>query len=522
MYVHTIIGGKKGSLSLPLAFAKAGTLLVGPLILIFCASSASFTLRALMDASARVSHDTSTTIMIAATTTGTSSSSYEGVCQKAFPNYAKLAKFSTMCMIILVCFIGTIGQAVILRDLCIPIADWIHSKETTTTTNTTTTTTTIHWEKILMLTIVFVAVTPLCTLKTVTALQNVGMFSLGSILVLGTCIVFRSIQCLLASPPNDQTTIPSISLEHPYIHPNHSSSYHVLSLLPKTFQDFLEAFPLILNCFFCQFNAIPVYSELSNPTPRRVSYLSRAVVLLASLFYMTIGIFGSMFGAKCNTPNVNIVSGNILLDFDDDDPVVTLGRICLGITITFAFPLQVLPARDTVVRLIQGIMDHRSATKKKLQSNNDNNNDHPQDLLEPLLEESSSENDGININNHDEVFQHYLVMTQQQQQQQQVERNPLLRKVVGVVLLWSAASIATHISSVAVVWDLLGSSLVMIIGFILPCFLYLRICCDEDTPFSFWNSSSYKRMLAMGMIILYIPLMICCTINVIRMNFFPS
>jgi hypothetical protein len=44
-----------------------------------------------------------------------------------------------------------------------------------------------------------------------------------------------------------------------------------------------------------------------------------------------------------------IVSGNILLDFDYDYPVVTMGRICLGITITFAIPLQVIPARDTLL-----------------------------------------------------------------------------------------------------------------------------------------------------------------------------
>jgi hypothetical protein len=243
---------------------------------------------------------------------------------------------------------------------------------------------------------------------------------------------------------------------------------------------------------------------------------------LASFFYMTIGIFGSLFGAKCNTPNANIVSGNILLDFDDDDPVVTLGRICLGITITFAIPLQVIPARDTLVRLIQEIVDHRSARRKKRQSNT-NYSQNPQDLLEPLLEESSTENNGINISNSDEVFQRFLVMTQQQQHQQQMERNPLLRKVVGVTLLWSAASIAAHISSVALVWDFLGSSLVIIIGFILPSILYLRICCDEDASLLFWKSSfSCKRLLAFIMIVLYTPLMICCTINVIRMNFFLS
>jgi amino acid permease len=454
-----------------------------------------------------------TTTATTATSPTTTLSSYEGVCQKAFPSYARLAKYSTMCMITLVCFMGAIGQTVILRDLCIPIADWIHSQQAATTSTTT------HWETILMLAVVFVAVTPLCTLKTVTSLQNVGIFSLASIMILGSCIVYRSLQCLLTGSPNNRT----YTLEHAYIHPNHTSSYHLLSLFPKTVQDFLEAFPLILNCFFCQFNAIPVYSELSNPTSRRVSFLSKAVILLASFFYMTIGIFGSLFGAKCNTPNANIVSGNILLDFDDDDPVVTMGRICLGITITFAIPLQVIPARDTLVRLIQEIVDHRSSRKKKRQSNTNNYSDNPQDLLEPLLEESSTENNGINISNSDEVFQRFLVMTQQQQHQQQMERNPLLRKFVGVTLLWSAASIATRISSVALVWDLLGSSLVIIIGFILPSILYLRICCDEDTSLLFWKSSfSCKRLLALGMIILYTPLMICCTINVIRMNFFRS
>ena len=260
-----------------------------------------------MDASARVSHNQPPR---------TGNTSYEIVCQNALGGQFQ---YTTMCMIILVCFVGTLGYAVLIRDLCVPLAHWIHPPSSSTSEQPT------PLENILMFAIV-AAVTPLCTFSTLTSLQNFGILSILSVSILGSCIVYRSVQCIAAS---SSTTNDLISTP-PYIHPN-GNTVPLFSFLPTSFPDFLQAFPLVLNCFFCQFNAIPVHAELANPTPRRVSYISKAVVIFASFFYVSIGIFGSIFGTKC-TPT-GIVSGNILLDFDDDDPVVTLGRVCLGITI---------------------------------------------------------------------------------------------------------------------------------------------------------------------------------------------
>jgi len=50
--------------------------------------------------------------------------------------------------------------------------------------------------KFTMLTVVFLA-TPLCVLKTLTALKQFGVLSMLSILILGVCILFRSLQMQL-------------------------------------------------------------------------------------------------------------------------------------------------------------------------------------------------------------------------------------------------------------------------------------------------------------------------------------
>jgi hypothetical protein len=60
-----------------------------------------------------------------------------------------------------------------------------------------------------------------------------------------------------------------------------------------------------------------------------------------------MAFIGSAYGHCAATGRVQ---GNILLDFDKDDPLLLVGRMCMAFTITFAFPTVVIPARNIMLR----------------------------------------------------------------------------------------------------------------------------------------------------------------------------
>jgi amino acid permease len=587
----SMVGG--GSLSLPFAFAKAGNVALAPLLLLFCAGSAGFTLKALMDSAARVSH------MVAASagaggpankTGPPSRMTYDKVALYAF---GPRAQYLSMIMVVGVCFVGVIGYSVLLRDLGVPLAHAITGHDASDPSSDRPTLV----ENAIMFAVVLL-VSPLTTLKTLTALKSVGTLSILSVLILGICVVYRSSQCVafeydatnetlstastsrfLQDMTNATTTTSAHLGEAPYVHPHHT--FITLSYMPESWREFLNAFPLILNCFFCQFNAIPVHAELSHPTSKRTSRVSKAVVICAFLFYIIVGFFGSIFG-KCTTKGH--VSDNILLDFDDDDPVVTVARVCLAVVISFAFPLQVMPARDTLLRLWEDLQERKQHKKRRANDAltaaiaSDNNNDHPENnnfnnLAQPLLmmspqndtqgvcgdddsstvDENGSISDDINFVSMYEQptppdFEATSKMEEEMDLAYQYTRSNAVnatgvnntvpgsrggrgrrykyccdttgngclpstkrRVFVALGIFWTAAAIASTVSSIAVVWDFLGSTLVIMVGFILPSAMYLKLCSGSTEV----KSSPLYTIAAWGIIVIYAPLMVLCTANAV-------
>ncbi|KAL3920099.1 MAG: hypothetical protein SGILL_003429, partial [Bacillariaceae sp.] len=129
---------------------------------------------------------------------------------------------------------------------------------------------------------------------------------MGSVLILGSCIVFRSVECNFGGSSNGDG---GTSDNEPW--------YSYLTFFPESWRELLDALPLFISCFVCHYNILPVHNELKEPSPARVSWWLRSTLLFSTTIYLVIGFSGAMY-AKC-TPG-NKVSGNILLDFPEDDP----------------------------------------------------------------------------------------------------------------------------------------------------------------------------------------------------------
>ena len=457
--LSTMVGG--GSLSLPLAFKKSGNTLMGPILLILTACVTEFCFRLLVRSS-RTLHPVGTS------TTTPGVDSFESIAAVAFgPEFLIFGKV----LVVLMCFFGTVGYAVLLRDMLEPITHAVYHKAVPSGPT---------WQgNSVMLTVVLL-VTPLCTLKTLTALQRFGAASMFSVLILGSCVLFRSLQCNLGHFSSDWKD--------------------AFRLFPEHWKDVLDVIPIYISCYVCHYNIVTVHNELRRPSEKRVYWWLRSTTWSATLFYMTLGFAGSAY-SKCTADGE--VQGNILLDFDDSDPLLLVGRMCLAITITLAFPMLTIPARDIVLRSLQERQQRRRRLASQLELSPNSDGDGPGALAEPLLadnpEGAPSTTDAS------------------------LEGGPLnvsLGKRLGIamILFWTGAAVACCVASIDIVWDLLGSSLSIILSYLIPCGAYVVIMMKKGAV----RGQRFAIFLACLVLAVTVPLMVISTANAVHNTFFEK
>lgn len=319
-----------------------------------------------------------------------------------------------------------------------------------------------------------------------------------------------------------------------------------LRATPPSMKELLDATPLFISSYICHFNVLPIHSELMCPTSDRVKQWVRTSIWPATLFYYVIGFTGSLY-AKC-TPSGS-VQGNILLDFDEDDPLVFIGRLCLAMTITLAFPMIVIPARDILVRSLIGSRFGRRLLRSLPNSNQRySEDDVPNDIAVPDDGLTTVEFEPMEISQPGNLEEPLLVLenrsmtsTIQEECDEFIENvdssmqcgggnaedSKVARSIVALIFFWSATGIACTVQSIDEVWDLLGSSFSVMLAFLIPCGSYLKLAGrkrfnetqDGGIGFRRWMIS---RTVAWVMILIFVPLMVISTMNACYNSFFSK
>jgi amino acid permease len=310
---------------------------------------------------------------------------------------------------------------------------------------------------------------------------------------------------------------------------------------PLSMKELLDAIPLFISSYICHFNVLPIHNELICPTSDRVKTWIRTSIWPATLFYYVIGFTGSLF-VKCTASKS--VQGNILLDFNEDDPLLLLGRLCLAVTITLAFPVLIIPPRDILVRLVVKSSLGRRWVQRKTSNRFDaadvpidiSDSEHSLDfqpidsdfthqtsMEEPLLVLEDRLTTGImhddNLSVSYEYFDGMSVGSRRQTMvmSEDEEDNIFVRKIVAFTIFWSAAALACSVKSIDVVWDLVGSSFSIMLAFLIPCGAYLKLSSrvsDDGIGFT------QPRTVARIMILVFVPLMLLSTMNAVYNSFF--
>ena len=412
-------------------------------------------------------------------------------------------------------------------------------------------------QKNLTLFVVILLVTPFCTLRHLTALKDCGAASMTSVLILGSCIVFRSIQCNVDGGGGGGT-VP----KQPW--------YTYLTYFPSSWRELLDAVPLYISCFVCHYNILPVHNELQNPTPKRVSWWLRSTTWFAVTLYMIMGFAGSSY-AHCTSTGE--ISGNVLLDFDENDPLLFVGRMCLAVTITLAFPMLVIPARDIMIRswIAPMLLSKRRRQRQRQQQQQNGNTTSSggrgtSQLLQTVHEEvgeSSDNNNALTTQSHhgndgdvegtSELEQPLLspdetnvgvggdadgspeLHEDDDEEESVAHISFLILLSTSIVIFWTAGAVASCVESIDIVWDLLGSSLSILLSYLIPAGTYLVITARPlgeveegsatvDGPGPASPSSSnirkWSRVLCWGLVLFFFPLMVVSTANAVVNTFF--
>jgi amino acid permease len=374
--------------------------------------------------------------------------------------------------------------------------------------------------------LVVLCISPLTTWRDMTALQNVGAASMASVLIVGLCVAYRSIECQLGVGGSLETA---------------DTNVDNLRAFPPSMKELLDAAPLFISSYICHFNVIPIHNELRCPTSDRVRKWVRTSIWPATLFYYIIGFTGSLF-AKCTSSGT--VQGNILLDFDEDDPLLLIGRLCLAMTITLAFPMLVIPCRDILVRSMLGTRFGRRVLKSLPKSRRafgvpsdiaipeglTTVEFEPMELEEPLLVLENSVASGALPADElgEESYESFVENTSLPSRQFAggVDSKPA-RILVALFVFWSAAAFACSVRSIDVVWDLLGSSFSIMMAFLIPCGAFLKLAGRKRFNESQDGGAGFRRWLvsravAWIMILLFLPLMVISTLNACYNSFFSN
>jgi len=324
-----------------------------------------------------------------------------------------------------------------------------------------------------------------------------------SLLILGSCVVIRSVQCNVRAP-------------HQW--------YTYVTLWPDSPRDFLNAIPLYISCFVCHYNILPVHNELQNPTPARVSWWLRSTTWFAVGLYGIMGFAGSCYGHCTKSGKVQ---GNVLLDFDENDPLLMVGRMCLALTITLAFPMLVIPARDIMLRSV--ILPYLQSGDNAYANPGVPADDTVAQLQEPLLSSPTMTDDEAHPTAAPDIEN--ISISSSSSDDDTIKASFQLRLLTSVGIFWTAGLVASCVASIDIVWDLLGSSLSIMLSFLIPCGSYLVIMrnvpgspqgegAETTVTTATMRSMWWSKVLCWILILFFVPLMFISTGNAIANTFF--
>mmetsp|Transcript_16254 Transcript_16254/g.29356 ORF Transcript_16254/g.29356 Transcript_16254/m.29356 type:complete len:541 (+) Transcript_16254:338-1960(+) len=272
-------------------------------------------------------------------------------------------------------------------------------------------------------------------------------------------------------------------------------------------QDALFSFPILSLCFLCHFNIISIQNALHEPTRQRIQNLTKYAILASFLLMYSFGLGGYLYARSSTEGNILLNVPTVREPGEDEAEyyLFLLGRIGCGTTIVFAWPLMLLPCRESLLEVVDVWFHHT----------------HPRDsttedeIFEVPAEGSPFEED--DANNDDNVCSPHIkpsvLLRHDPIQSDYIFRNALLHYGSTMFVIITCYLAAVAVTGVAVVWSFAGSSMAFFIAFILPCGCFVVIESAVPTAEEGGDRKGGWIWLARGMFCLSAVGAVVCTVN---------
>jgi len=499
--VATMVGG--GVLSLPYALQRTGVAL-GLVYLFGSGVISAFSIRLLISASRR-----------------SGAQSYEEVVERSF---GVPAKYLTMLLLIAMTFLASVAYLVLGRDLAVPLVEAYIAGNSGLSKQGHN----------LVAICCLIPVIPLCYAKSLHSLRFTSLSCLLALFLLTGAVIWRCVDRAEHVRPIEADDIKWVSTD---------------------IESSLYAMPFFELSFMCHFNVLPVHSGLRKPTRHRLDCVVFSTIMSAVCFYTIVSIAGYLFAYdhKCDAQSsstcVDNVPDNILNAFNRDDALINVGRAGFLSSLMLSYPLLVLPCRDTAIRL--GTLLFVGDKKRRAASEADErllSRGHQDDEINADGEVDGASGEAANARSSAAVRPGSLDYLETPYNEEVLEiidssdspefRTPQLERtrrrlartimkplqlwtkegllhvlVTSVILILSVFSMVA-VPGVAVVWNLAGSSVSMLLGFILPAASYIAL----RSPDGFFKPSShdFRFYAAWALLIFSIFMGIVCTFESIK------
>jgi amino acid permease len=295
----------------------------------------------------------------------------------------------------------------------------------------------------LVLLIVLLCMVPFVVQYELHALRYNCYIGFSSMSVLCVALWYRA----MTQEEEDETT--ATRYEEPAVVPG-----MILDTTPKSLGDVIFVSPIIVLSFLSHFNVLPIQGALVKPSRIRIrSVIDRAVGAAFLLMYL-LGLGGYLcFGAN--------TQGNILLNLSQEmsSPLILLGRIGCGITIVLALAMMTLPCRRNVLELLDCWIEYR-----KSRSRFDG-----ETAWSEIVHGTVSAGEARRLLPVDFRHQHSL------DERVHLAKNPMAHFGSTFLIILGCYLGAVAAPGVAIVWNLCGSFMAYLIGFILPTACYLEL-----------------------------------------------
>ena len=192
-----------------------------------------------------------------------------------------------------------------------------------------------------------VALLPLCLMKSLKALGPFSLVGIIGMIYTSAAMALRYFDGSYREGGKFFATLPEHLL--PKFAERGSTKIADLLLNPKIF----ILISMLSTAYMAHYNASKFYWELENNTLKRYQTVVGTSFGISLLLFVVVASFGfATFGTNC--------AGLVLQNYSTNDPLMSLSRVAVALSILFSYPLAFVGVREGLLDLIQVPQSKRS------------------------------------------------------------------------------------------------------------------------------------------------------------------